>query len=76
MMNIRDPTKKEPKQISIFVGTWNMGKLVSLQVLLQLAFFMCFVTNKRFAYPTVGVLITLVNKCQCAIQGVSKYSLN
>lgn len=26
MMNIRDPTKKEPKQISIFVGTWNMGK--------------------------------------------------
>ncbi|CAB4005594.1 Hypothetical predicted protein, partial [Paramuricea clavata] len=25
MMNTHDPTKKELKQISIFVGTWNMG---------------------------------------------------
>ncbi|XP_028400181.1 phosphatidylinositol 3,4,5-trisphosphate 5-phosphatase 2A-like isoform X2 [Dendronephthya gigantea] len=25
MMNTHDPTKKEPKRISIFVGTWNMG---------------------------------------------------
>ena len=62
MMNTHDPSKKELKQISIFVGTWNMGErfpsiLGKVFIILRSIYIYIYIYMYIYVYITIQVFL-------------------